>query len=116
MEAEYIAANDVAKEAVWMKKFLEELEIIPTIHDPVPLYYDNTGAIALAKEPCSHQRSRHILRKYHLICEIIDRGDIKIERVDSKNNLADPLTKAIPRLQFEYLNEGYGLKYCSYWP
>ena len=79
-------------------------------------YIAANDAIALAKEPRSHQRSRHILRKYHLIREIIDRGDIKIERVDSKNNLADPLTKALPRLQFEHLNEGYGLKYCSYWP
>ena len=98
MEAEQIAANNAAKEAIWMKKFLEELEIIPTILDPVPLYCDNNGAIALAKEPRSHQKSRHILHKYHLICEIIDRGDIKVKRIDSKNNLADPLTKALPRL------------------
>ena len=116
MEAEYIAANDAAKEAVWMKKFLAELEIIPTIIHPVPLYCDNNGAIALAKEPRSHQKSRHILRKYHLIREIVDRQDIKIERVDTKNNIADPLTKALPRLQFEHLNEIYGMRYCCNWP
>ena len=116
MEAEYIAANDAAKEAVWMKKFLAELEVIPTISNPVPLYCDNNGAIALAKEPRSHQKSRHILRKYHLIREIIDRQDIKIERVDTKDNIADPLTKALPRLQFERLNEAYGMKYCYNWP
>ena len=116
MEAEYIAANDAAKEAVWMRKFLIDLEVVPTITDPVPLYCDNNGAIALAKEPRSHQKSRHILRKYHLIREIINRGEIKVERVDSKDNIADPLTKALPRLQFEHLIEAYGLKNCNYWP
>ena len=116
MEAKYIAANDAAKEAVWMKKFLAELEIILTIINPVPLYCDNNGAIALAKESRSHHKSRHILRKYHLIREIIDRQDIKIERVDTKDNLADPLTKALSRLQFEKLNETYGMKYHCNWP
>ena len=116
MEAEYIAANDAAKESVWMKKFLTELEVVPTIKDPVPLYCDNNGAIALAKEPRSHQKSRHILRKYHLIREIIDRHDIKIERVDTKDNIADPLTKALSRLQFEQLIEICGMKYCNNWP
>ena len=116
MEAEYIAANDAAKEAVWMRKFLKDLEVVPSIKDPVPLYCDNNGAIVLAKEPRSHQKSRHILRKYHLICEIIDRRDIKVEGVDSKDNIADPLTKALPRLQFEHLIEAYGLKNCNYWP
>ena len=51
-----------AKEVVWMKKFLNDLEIVPTISHPVPTYCDNNGAIALAKEPRSHQKSRHILR------------------------------------------------------
>ena len=92
------------------------MEVVPTIKDPVPLFCNNNGAIALAKEPRSHHKSRHILRKYHLIREIIDREDIRIERVDSKDNLADPLTKALSRLQFENLNETYGMKYHSNWP
>ena len=94
-EAEYIAASEVAKEAVWMKKFIEELGVVPSIANPVDLYCDNNGAIAQAKEPRSHQRSKHILRRFHLIREIIARGDIKICRVDSDDNIADPLTKPL---------------------
>ena len=45
-EAEYIAASDAAKEAVWIKKFITGLEIIPSISDPMDLYCDNNGAIA----------------------------------------------------------------------
>ncbi|KAK2429799.1 secreted RxLR effector protein [Trifolium repens] len=72
-EAEYIAASCAAKEAVWIKKFMSELEVVPSIVDPISLYCDNNGAIAQAKEPRSHQRSKHILRRFHLIREIIDR-------------------------------------------
>ena len=70
-EAEYIAASDAAKEAVWIRKFVAELGVVPSIVDPIPLYCDNNGAIAQAKEPRSHQKSKHVLRRYHLIREII---------------------------------------------
>ncbi len=55
IEAEYIAASKAAKEAVWMRKFIAELEVVPSIIDPITVYYDNNGAITQAKEPRSHQ-------------------------------------------------------------
>ncbi|XP_073119684.1 secreted RxLR effector protein 161-like [Henckelia pumila] len=85
-EAEYIAASDVAKEAVWMRNFIQELDVVPCAVDPVPIYCDNTGAVAQAKEPRSHHRSKHILRKFHIIREIVGRGDIIVERVASTDN------------------------------
>ncbi|KAL4361336.1 hypothetical protein GQ457_04G018620 [Hibiscus cannabinus] len=80
-EVEYIAASEAAKEVVWIKKFITGLGVIPSITDVVDLYCDNNGAIAQAKEPRSHQRSKHILRRFHLIREIIDRGDVEICKV-----------------------------------
>nr|KYP76581.1 Retrovirus-related Pol polyprotein from transposon TNT 1-94 [Cajanus cajan] len=68
-EAEYIAASDAAKEAVWMKKFITELGVVPSIEEPISLLCNNNGAIAQAKEPRSHQKSKHILRRYQLIRE-----------------------------------------------
>ena len=55
-EAEYIAASDAAKEAVWIRKFVSELGVVPSIESAVPLFCDNNEAIALEKEPRS-QRS-----------------------------------------------------------
>ena len=55
IEAEYIAASDAAKEAIWIKKFIIELDIVPSITEPMNLYCDNNGAIARVKEPGSHQ-------------------------------------------------------------
>ena len=110
-EAEYIAASEAAKEAVWMKKFIEELGVVPSIANPVDLYCDNKGAIAHAKEPRSHQRTKHILRHFHLIREIIARGDIKICRVDSDDNVADPLTKPLSQAKHEGHARSIGIRY-----
>ena len=54
-EVEYIAAFDAAKDTVWIKKFIIDLEVVPSITNPVDVYCDNNGAIAQAKEPRSHQ-------------------------------------------------------------
>ena len=94
-EAEYIVASEAAKEAVWMKKFITELGVAPEIKNPVPLYCDHTRAIAQAKESRSHHKSKHILRHFHLIHEIVKRQDVVIERIDTKNNIADGFTKAL---------------------
>ncbi len=53
-EAEYITASNAAKEAVWIKKFVTELGVVPSIADPVDLYCDNNGVIAQAEKPRSH--------------------------------------------------------------
>jgi hypothetical protein len=95
-EAEYIAASEAAKEAVWIRKFVFELGVVPSASGPMDLYCDNSG-IAQAKEPRSYQKSKHVLRRYHLICEIIDRGDVKIYKVHTDLNIADPLTKALSK-------------------
>ena len=53
-EAEYIAASNATKEAVWIKNVVFRLGVVPSITNPVDVYCDNNGAIAQAKEPRSH--------------------------------------------------------------
>ncbi|KAK8609984.1 hypothetical protein V6N13_093394 [Hibiscus sabdariffa] len=114
-EAQYIAASEAAKEAVWIKKFITELGVIPSISDVVDLYCDNNGAIAQAKEPRSHQRSKHILRRFHLICEIIDQGDVEICKVHTDKNITDPLTKPLEQQKHDRHTELLGIRYVSDW-
>ncbi|KAJ9539160.1 hypothetical protein OSB04_031893 [Centaurea solstitialis] len=94
-EAEYIAASDAAKEAVWLRNFLSDLRVVGSVSRPIDIFYDNSGAVAQAKEPIEHHKSRHVLRKYHLIREIIGRGDVRICKIPTEENVADPLTKLI---------------------
>ncbi|OIT26431.1 hypothetical protein A4A49_59030, partial [Nicotiana attenuata] len=82
-------------------KFLIELVVVSSIEDAVPLLCENTGAIAQAKEPRLHKKSKHVLRRYHLIREMIERGDVEIQKLDGKENAADPFTKALGAKEFD---------------
>ncbi|GKA73527.1 hypothetical protein Tco_0779829 [Tanacetum coccineum] len=66
-EAEYIAAYDASKEAVWIRKFIFGLGIVPTIKEPIKMYCDNTRAIAIAKESGITKCARHYRVKVHYL-------------------------------------------------
>ena len=110
-EAEYIAASEAAKEACWTKKFMIELGVVPDANAPVQLFCDNTGAIAQTKEPRAHHKSKHVLRKYHLVREMYNRGNIVVCKVDREANTADPLTKPLCLKKHDYHAENMGLRY-----
>jgi hypothetical protein len=60
MEVEYIASSEAAKEAVLIKKFVSVLGVVPSASSSMDLYCDNSGAIARAKKPRSHKKSKHV--------------------------------------------------------
>ena len=99
-----------------MKRFITDLDVMPSIRKPIEMLCDNTGAVALAKEPRSHQSTRHILRKFHYIREIVEHGDIKIVKVHSDLNLADPFTKPVPQAKHEEHADKIGLRFARQWP
>ena len=76
----------------------------------ITLYCDNSGAVANAKEPRSHKRGKHIERKYHLIREIVSRGDTVVSQIASEDNLADPGTKGLAQKIFDQHVEGMGVR------
>ena len=110
-EAEYIAASEAAKEGVWIRKFITELGVVPSACSPLDLYCDNSGAIAQAKEPRNHQKNKHILRRFHLIREILNRGDLKICKIHTDLNISDPLTKPLPQPKHEAHTRAMGIRY-----
>ena len=113
MDAEYIAASKAAKEAFWYKKFAVKIRVIPS--DAIPLYCDNNGAIALAKEPRSHQKFKHIERRYRLIHDYLEKGYVEVKRVDSIDNAADPLTKSLGQQKIETHLEKMELRFVANW-
>nr|GEZ39616.1 retrovirus-related Pol polyprotein from transposon TNT 1-94 [Tanacetum cinerariifolium] len=94
-EAEYIAAFDASKEAIWVRKFISGLGVVPTIEESISMYCDNTGAIAIANESGITKGARHFRAKVHYLREVIEYGDVKLEKVHTYDNLADPFTKAL---------------------
>ena len=110
MEAEYVAACEAAKETVWLCQFLIDLEVVPSANKQITIYCDNRGVVAYSKEPRSHKRGKHIERKYHLLREIVHRGDVMITKIASVENLTDPFTKALPHKSFDGHLENMGLR------
>ena len=100
---------------MWICKFIQELEVLPSIESPITIYCDNSGVVANAVEPRAHQRKKHIAHKYHLIRDIIQRGDVAITKIASANNVVDPLTKALSQKVFEKHLEAMGIKYMYDW-
>jgi hypothetical protein len=111
METEYIVASETTKEAIWIRNFISELGVVPSASSPMDLYCDNSGAIAQAKEPRAHKRAKHVLRCYHLIHEIIGRGDVKVCKVHTDHNIANPLTKPILQPNHEMHMRSMGIRY-----
>ncbi|KAK1627519.1 hypothetical protein QYE76_001834 [Lolium multiflorum] len=105
-ESEYIAASEASSEAVWMKRFIVELGVVPSALDPLVIYCDNTGAIANAKEPRSHKKLKHIKLRFHSIREYIEDGEVEICKVHTDLNVADPLTKALPSPELRHGTRG----------
>ncbi|GJX59110.1 hypothetical protein Tco_0290500 [Tanacetum coccineum] len=53
-ESEYIAACEASKEAIWMKNFIGDLGVVPTVQDPIEISCNNESVVALTKEPKDH--------------------------------------------------------------
>ncbi|GKA06421.1 hypothetical protein Tco_0685645 [Tanacetum coccineum] len=94
-EAEYIAAYDASKEAVWVRKFIYGLGVVPIIEEPISMYCDNTGVITIANEFGITKGARYFCAKVYYLHEVIKFGDIKLEKVHKDDNLVDLFTKAL---------------------
>lgn len=109
LDAEYIAGAEAAKEAVWIRNFINDLRIPGLYVKSVPLYIDCNSALRLTHNPEFHSRSKHIDVKHHFIREKVEEGAINTERVSTKDNLGDILTKPLPRETHESLTTRLGL-------
>ena len=70
------------------------------------------GAVAQSKEPRNHGKGKHVERKYHLIWDIIQRGDVSVTKIATTKNLTDLFTKAFPQKIFERDLDSLSLR-CS---
>jgi len=70
---------------------------------------DNKAAIELCKNPVFHERSKHIDTRYHFIRDCVDQGKTRVSYINTKDQLADILTKALGRIQFEELRSKIGM-------
>ena len=94
-----MAASAAATEIVYQRGLLREMGV--TLDSPTVLYVDNTSAIALVRNARSCVRTRHIERRFLKIRELVEDGHIELKYVNTPDNHADVLTKALPRADYE---------------
>ena len=110
-EAEYIALTQAVKEILWLRTLFSELGAPKHAQEICEISSDNQGAIALAKNPGFHARSKHIDIQYHFIRKHTDTdtGTITLDYCPTDNMTADVLTKGLPRARHEKHTAGMGL-------
>jgi len=113
-EAEYMALTQACKEAMWVRRFMREIQSIseqklpPTI-PPITIFADNQGSMALAKNPEFHSRTKHIHIQQHFIREKVVEEEVRLEYLSTGDMAADLLTKALPREKVERFREYIGV-------
>lgn len=91
-EAEYIAIGHAAREGVWIKRFINELQLQVT---GLSLKGDNEASLNLMKNPESRHRTKHIDVQHHYVRELVNDKELEIEWVPGAMMLADGMTKAL---------------------
>lgn len=102
-EAEYMAVCSASQEALFQRQLLSDLDFPQ--QGPTTIYEDNTGAIALAENPVLHQRTKHIDIRYHFVRQHVELGNVALVHVASEDQLADLLTKPLPKPKVEHFRE-----------
>ena len=92
-EAEYMSLCSAVQEGKYLISFLNEILDLNQIS--FDLSCDNQGAIALAKNPVNHKRSKHIDIKYHFVRDEIIMKRLCVKYISTEENVADILTKPV---------------------
>ncbi|CAB1112739.1 unnamed protein product [Ectocarpus sp. CCAP 1310/34] len=100
-EAEYIAAEDGVKEALFVRA-VQSFVVPETSGSSIQVLEDNQGAIALVQNPLSSGRTKHIDVRFHFIRGLFRSGDISVKFVPTTEQHADLLTKALSRASLQY--------------
>lgn len=110
MESEFIALDKAAEEAEWLRNFIEDIPLWPKPVTALCIHCDSMAALNRGKNKIYNGKSRHIRRRHASIRQLLSNGVIALDYIRSKENLADPLTKGLPKEQVVFTSRGMGLK------
>nr|GEX10256.1 retrovirus-related Pol polyprotein from transposon TNT 1-94 [Tanacetum cinerariifolium] len=99
-EVEYVSLSACRAQGLWMRTQLTNYGFH---FDKIPMYCDSKAAIAISCNPVQHSRTKHIDVRYHVIKEKVEKGIVELFFVETKYQIADLFTKALPKERFKYL-------------
>ena len=100
-KAEYVAASDATKQAVWLRKVL--IDLVQTQDAPIVIHCDNMSAIAICNNPVFHGKTKHIKLKFYFLREAVQELEVLLSYCPSENQMADIFTNPLPKGQLESL-------------
>ena len=109
MEVEYVACSVTIQEIVWLRRFLNALEIVIGHPQPVTIYCDSQAAISFTKDAKYHIKSKHIETKYNFVRDIVVKKEVLMQHISTNFMVVDPLTKAMTRDVFIAHTQSLGL-------
>ncbi|MBW0535228.1 hypothetical protein O181_074943 [Austropuccinia psidii MF-1] len=93
-QAEYIALSFAARECIWLCNMCHDL-----LDCKYPLLLsDNKTAIGIATDTVSRKQTRHMIREFNLINELITSNKIELCWISTHGQLADIMTKSLGQL------------------
>jgi hypothetical protein len=63
---------------------------------------DNQSCIKMIENPVFQDKSKHIEICYHYICDMVQRGALKLQYISTDEQVADVLTRPLSHVKFEY--------------
>lgn len=79
------------------RRFFKELKLQGRA---ITIECDSQNAIHLSKNSVYHERTKHIDVRLHFVKEIIERGEVKVLKVSTEENVADMITKTLSCCNF----------------
>lgn len=101
-EAEYRSLALVVAELTWLKSLLSEL-FFPCSKEPPIVYCDNLSTVMLSANPILHSRTKHVELDLYFVREKVQQKLISVCHISAKDQIADALTKPLPKSQFHHL-------------
>ena len=111
-EAEYMAQTQAAKEAIWLRGLKQDLDPDDTSTATI-IFCDNQAAISLAKNFNFSTRAKHIKHGHRFVNQAIEEKEIELQYINTKRQVADGFTKALPKDSFQNFCRGLGLESSS---
>ena len=99
--AEFIATHLASKEIMWARALLGEMGYVQTA--PTTLGEDNMSTIAMIRNDCNGQKTKHIAIRFNMIRELVQQLEIAMEHLPTADMTSDILTKALDPKPFIHL-------------
>jgi hypothetical protein len=103
-----VAMSEAVREVKFIFQVLQTMNVQVTL--PIKVNVDNIGAIFLAENRNTSERTKHVDIRYHFVREMIDENFLSVKFVPTDQNIADIFTKNLDNKNLNFFRRNWALK------